>query len=256
MRPARAALLAAGALLAALGGAAVLSWLGERAAPSPPAPPTAPPPAPAPERVFARASPSVVTVYAAERSGRIVGRASGVVVEPDLVVTTCHAVARANVLLLAHRGKQVRGRLAAYDAARDLCMLHASGLDAVPARIGSAATLRIGQRVYAIGTPEGFELTLSEGLVSGLRETEAGRYIQTTAPLSEGSSGGGLFDETGSLVGIAAFVYSSGQNLNFAAPAEWALELARKVSRRPGAAPEEVELPAALAKSWRPPLLR
>jgi S1-C subfamily serine protease len=210
-----------------------------------------------PEQVFIRASRSVVMVYAADTFGKIVGRGSGVFMDNDLLVTNCHVIARGKVFLVRHRQKQSRGRLAAYDADKDLCALHVRGLDAMPARIGEAGTLRVGQRVYAIGTPEGFELTLSEGLVSGLREAGAGRYIQITAPLSEGSSGGGLFDRRGCLIGITAFVFSAGQNLNFAAPVDWAVALTRKAS---GAASQtataEIELPPSLAKQWRHPVLK
>jgi hypothetical protein len=57
--------------------------------------------------------------------------------------------------------------------------------------------------------------------VSSLRDTEDGRVIQTTAPVSPGSSGGGLFNADGRLIGIVTFQYRGGQNLNFAVPADW-----------------------------------
>src|SRR5262249_49670558 len=98
---------------------------------------------------------------------------------------------------------------------------------------GIAATddLQVGQRVYAIGAPQELELTLSDGLISGLRQTEGGsiQLIQTSAPISPGSSGGGLFDQDGRLVGITTFFVEEGQNLNFALPAAWVLELSSGV---------------------------
>jgi hypothetical protein len=81
--------------------------------------------------------------------------------------------------------------------------------------------VRTGQRVYAIGSPQGLELTISEGIVSALRKVEEGTVIQTTAPISPGSSGGGLFDLSGHLIGIMTFQHRYGQNLNFALPADW-----------------------------------
>jgi tetratricopeptide (TPR) repeat protein len=81
--------------------------------------------------------------------------------------------------------------------------------------------LEVGEKVYAIGAPQGLELTLSEGLISGLREYGSARLIQTTAAISPGSSGGGLFDTQARLVGITTFVVKNGQNLNFALPGEW-----------------------------------
>jgi S1-C subfamily serine protease len=250
VKPGRILLLGGGALVAALAGAALaLLWIRSGA------PDHQPVPAPAPEQVFSQASASVAMVYALEPSGKIVGRGSGVFVDHELLVTSCHVIARGARFLAGHRQKRSPARLVAYDAGTDLCALHAAGLDTVPARIGDAGSVRVGQRVYAIGTPEGFELTLSEGVISGLREAPAGRYLQTTAALSEGSSGGGLFDSEGRLIGIAAFVYSAGQNLNFAAPVNWAVELARRASGARGSL-EPVELPPALKNQWRHPSLK
>ena len=77
---------------------------------------------------------------------------------------------------------------------RDICSLSVrglgGGLGGRAAVIGSSKTLEVGAKVYAIGAPHGLELTLSNGIVSSLREIEGGNYIQTTAAISSGSSGG------------------------------------------------------------------
>ncbi|MFP5464469.1 MAG: trypsin-like peptidase domain-containing protein, partial [Gammaproteobacteria bacterium] len=73
------------------------------------------------------------------------------------------------------------------------------------------------ERVYSIGSPGGLENTLGEGIISGLRGK---RLIQTSAPISHGSSGGGLFDAAGYLIGITTFNMVDAQNLNFAVSAE------------------------------------
>lgn len=207
-----------------------------------------------PEQLYDDASRSVAALFAADAAGKIVARGSGVFMDKNLLVTNCHVVALGKVLMVGHARRQVTARLVGYDADRDLCMLHAPELSGTPARIGDIEGVRVGHKVFAIGTPEGFALSLSEGVVSGLREATVGRYIQTTAPMSEGSSGGGLFDSNGRLIGIASFVFSSGQNLNFAAPVDWAVALTRKVSGT-GDPPQEVTLPPSLTKQWRHPLL-
>ncbi len=78
----------------------------------------------------------------------------------------------------------------------------------------------MGERVYTIGAPIGLELTLGEGIISGLRSHKDRRLVQTSAPISGGSSGGGLFDAYGNLVGITTFLLREAQNLNFAIAAE------------------------------------
>ena len=119
------------------------------------------------------------------------------------------------------------------DEVLDLCRLNVAGLGASAVAVGSVTSLRTGQRVYAIGAPAGLELTISEGIVSALRKVDDGTVIQTTAPISPGSSGGGLFDMSGRLVGIMTFQHRYGQNLNFALPADWIGQMrARNSARR------------------------
>lgn len=133
--------------------------------------------------------------------------------------------------------------------------------------VGSVGSLRIGQRVYALGAPYGLDLTISEGIVSSLRTISAGTVIQTTAPVSPGSSGGGLFDGSGNLVGIVTFQHRYGQNLNFAHPADWIGQMRTRTSQSSGvfpsaasstprvvtpAAPSQDSLPSSLILgTWR-----
>ena len=114
---------------------------------------------------------------------------------------------------------------------RDLCLLFVKELPVPPAakvaRVGSAKALSVGDEVYAVGAPAGLELSLSRGIVSQLRGVFGKRsapLVQTDAAISPGSSGGGLFNEAGELVGITTFKHQ-GENLNFAMPAEWVEEL-------------------------------
>src|SRR6185369_3178368 len=100
------------------------------------------------------------------------------------------------------------------------------------ASIAPISDVCVGQRVYAIGTPHGLELTLTEGLVSALRPKAEGQLpiIQTSAALSSGSSGGGLFNAEGHLIGVADNVSPGGENLGFAYPAQWVMELPQRVT--------------------------
>ena len=82
----------------------------------------------------------------------------------------------------------------------------------------------IGAKVYAIGSPKGLEASLSEGIISGRREVaEEMWHLQTTTPISPGSSGGPLLDSTGQVVGVTTAGLRGGQNLNFAIPASQVL---------------------------------
>lgn len=200
-----------------------------------------------PEQVFQQASKSVVVIQAYDREDNPVNQGGGIVTGRESVVTNCHVLEDATKFVVSYDKEQFDGRLAQADHERDLCELSVPRLTAPRATLWTGR-LRVGQRVYAIGAPEGLELTFTEGLVSSLREFEGSQYIQTSAAISQGSSGGGLFDSEGRLIGITAFFLQDGQSLNFAAPASWISQLASR-----GGAPTESSATAArdrIAKRW------
>jgi hypothetical protein len=132
------------------------------------------------------------------------------------ILSNYHVITFAHKILVQMKsGTQTLAAVVFGDSERDLAVLRtAESLGSRSAEFADAP--KVGQRVYAIGAPKGFGWTLSDGLVSGLREHGGGQLIQTTAPISAGSSGGGLFDENGKLVGITTLQVEGGQNLNFA----------------------------------------
>jgi serine protease Do len=80
------------------------------------------------------------------------------------------------------------------------------------------AELRVGERVYTIGNPSGLEYTVTSGVVSGMREMEGQRYVQTDAPINPGNSGGPLITEKGRVIGINSRVMRGVQGIGFAIP--------------------------------------
>jgi S1-C subfamily serine protease len=173
------------------------------------------------ESVFSEVASSVARVQVMDATNRMVVIGSGVVIDNAVVLTNCHVVMRGAKLTVKIGNAVMPATIQLADEALDLCRLTVPGLRAPAVTIGTVASLRTGQRVYAVGAPEGLELTISDGIVSALRKVDEGTVIQTTAPISPGSSGGGLFDASGRLVGVMTFQHRYGQNLNFALPADW-----------------------------------
>lgn len=175
----------------------------------------------APQKVFASVAPSIVVVRALNTAGELVTQGSGVILSSQGdVVTNCHVLGNGARFTLRNDGAEFAAELTESDWANDLCLLSAPALSGTPAIMGKARLLNVGHSVYAVGAPLGLELSLSDGLVSSLREAADAPMIQTTAAISVGSSGGGLFDSAGRLVGITSYYMLNGQNLNFAIPVE------------------------------------
>lgn len=172
-----------------------------------------------PEDIFRKTSSSIVVVIATNPSGNETSLGSGVAITSQSIATNCHVLPNDNLFDVLYRGQRHRSFLVAADAKRDVCILQSTTLSATPAEIIGGKQPSPGQRAYAIGAPSGLELTISEGLVSGLRTIRGQSFIQTSAAISPGSSGGGLFDDNGRLIGITTMFLKDAQNLNFAIPA-------------------------------------
>lgn len=208
-----------------------------------------------PSEVFSKVAPSVWAVRGLDANERPITYGSGVVIESGRLVTNCHVLAKAKAIQVRRSNVAYFGKLEHADVERDLCIISVAQFTAPAVAIVPLASIRVGQRAYAIGNPETLDLTLSEGLISGVRsEDPRVPPVQTSAPISPGSSGGGLFDDQGRLIGITTLSVIGrakvAQNLNFAVPAEWIAEVpprAKEQLAKAGAAREARSGGATLA---------
>jgi serine protease Do len=174
--------------------------------------------------LFKQVSRSVLWVEREAHAGGSITYGSAVAISENLVLTNCHVVGTGKeTLRVGDDGQNLTENveLEAADFDADRCVLRVKGLQLRP--IGGVrliSGLEIGEIVYAIGNPHGLRRTISQGLISGVRDLEDARFVQTTAAISPGSSGGGLFDTRGNLVAITTFTLKNSQELNFAVPAE------------------------------------
>ena len=179
-----------------------------------------------PTEVFKKVAPSIYALLASssrERmlSGNDVSQGSAVAVSSEELITNCHVVEQAPFIVVIQKDLVLTAKLVKSNAASDRCVVRVdSGVLHAIQGIRAFSDLSVGERAYSVGTPSGLEQTLGEGLISGLREEKGIKLIQTSAPISPGSSGGGLFDASGNLLGITAFMLRDTQALNFAIAAE------------------------------------
>lgn len=133
----------------------------------------------------------------------------------------------------------------ATDPQRDLAIIAIDATDLPTVLLGDSDAVSAGDRVVAIGNPLGvLDYTVSDGLISSVRQPEGIKLLQISAPISQGSSGGPLFNPYGEVIGVATLISSEGQNLNFGMPSNYLRPLL--ASKVPG------ESMAAFAARFRP----
>ncbi|MEC5384273.1 serine protease [Uliginosibacterium sp. H3] len=184
-----------------------------------------------PDQLFKLISPSVWLVRTFDADGLPRGAGSAVVIRPGKLITNCHVLGKASAFSLIKERVSYKGKLEEVDLERDFCLVSVADerFDAPLVKLADSDQLVVGQRVVTLGNPRALEMTLSDGLISRLQRDDDGQLeaIQTSAPFSPGSSGGGLFDMDGRLIGITQRINVStgSQNLNFALPINWLRDL-------------------------------
>ena len=168
-----------------------------------------------PARIAEIAIPSVVLIRTST------GLGSGFVVSADgKIVTNFHVIRGADeaIIVTSDKVEHKDVSVLAVDKTRDLAVLKigARGLKALT--LADSGRAKPGEHVVAIGNPAGLGDTVSDGLLSGVREFPDATVLQISAPISPGSSGGPVLNDQGQVIGVSTFVLDRGQNLNFAIP--------------------------------------
>jgi|GEM_PF-1855910 len=173
--------------------------------------------------------PAVVTILTYNENGEITGQGTGFFVGENQIISSRHVfegVSSAKIKTSRGEIYSILGVIAD-DPKWDLIMLKTETIDnkAKPLVITDKYPME-GQQVVVIGSPKGFEQTISDGIVSSVRDIpNAGKIIQITAPISPGSSGSPVVNLYGEVIGVATLQMHHAQQLNFAVPAEHILSL-------------------------------
>lgn len=174
------------------------------------------------EEIYARCTAAVFFIEVYDAQGSAIKTGSGFFVDRDgVAVTNYHVISGADsaaVQLIDGRVFPVSG-VYAWNADEDWAVLQIEGEDFDALTVGAKNTALGGSTIYTIGSPLGLQNTLSVGIISNPNRLEDGvSYIQISAPISQGSSGGALLNKYGEVIGITSAGYEDGQNLNLALP--------------------------------------
>jgi S1-C subfamily serine protease len=168
--------------------------------------------------IAARALPSVARLTVRGSDGQPYAQGSGFVIGKNLIVTNVHVIAGAHSVTanyLDGRSEEVFG-VVALDGDRDLAILYTDTKSAKPLSLADISLAHVGDSVVALGSPKGYEGSVSSGIISAFRNEDGINFIQTTAPISHGSSGGPLLNMYGEVLGVTSLMDPDGENLNFA----------------------------------------
>jgi tetratricopeptide (TPR) repeat protein len=178
-----------------------------------------------------KVEPSIVVIVTYGKEGSMLGQGTGFFINQEGdVVTNSHVLQGASrAVIKTTDGKEhAIQKVLADDQEGDLVRVSVEiSKEAVRPLPVSAELPEVGERIIIIGTPLGLDKTVSDGIVSAVRDVPAfGKIIQVTAPISPGSSGSPVINMKGEVIGIATFFVVAGQNINFAIPGERIAKLA------------------------------
>ena len=173
--------------------------------------------------VVKQSSDAVVLIVISNSEGQETALGSGFLVSPDGEIVTNHHVikdAHSTIVKLSNGAFFPVSGVLADDSERDLAVIKVKGKNLPFLSLGDIEKVHVGDHVVAIGSPLGLEGTVSDGIVSAVRDVNNQKWIQTTAPASHGNSGGPLLDMSNHVIGVitAGVNPELGQNLNFAVP--------------------------------------
>lgn len=181
--------------------------------------------------IYSECAKSVFVLYARDPSGEFIAQGSGFWISGQKIVTNAH-VANAGKIYVDFGSARALAKLESIDAFNDVAILTVEvDITAKPLPFADSMPSP-GDRIFAIGNPEGLDRSISEGVVSATREIDRRELLQITAAISHGSSGGPIVNAKGQVVGVAVGYLASGQSLNFAVPATKVVALLKSGSSK------------------------
>ena len=190
-----------------------------------------------PEEIYRTVLPGVMTLEVETRGGEKTVGTAFLAVREGVAVTAWHVIQDARRVVARFADREVSEVVGVldWDEARDVALVPVRTTGRPLNRLCPAAP-PVGARAYAIGAPQGYEFSISDGLVSQIQVIDGFAQCQISCPISSGNSGGPVLNSRGEVLGVVTWSKKDAQNLNFATPSGClrALDERSPVTRWPG----------------------
>jgi len=172
-------------------------------------------------------SPACATGFDAEKVSKSVfvirtieSEGSGFAIGKNCIITNEHVVGNeSEVLIKTHDDAFYFGDVVKKDSTIDLAVILVKNADFPVLRVASDSSIKVGMDVYAMGSPRGFEYTITKGILSSKdREVEGQLYLQTDTPINSGNSGGPLINDKGNVIGVNTWKLADTEGMGFSIP--------------------------------------
>ncbi len=182
------------------------------------------------EEVYQKVHGSIFIVFVLKNKDSAVdkknleGYGSAVAVTHNIIATNCHVAKDGKRLVVAINNKPHDAEIFAKNLNQDICLLKIQDVTLVPVKLRPSRDLNIGEDVYAIGNPEYLEKYIARGIYSKYDTDDNGIWIMSDVKTAPGSSGGGLFDAYGNLVGITTRGAGELNNISVSGAVDWIIQ--------------------------------
>jgi pentatricopeptide repeat protein len=175
-----------------------------------------------PKEIFNQLSPAVVSISVKTATGEKILAGGFIADKEGIVVTSHHVIAdveeqeKISIRLKDGRVFPFFGKTIQINLMLDFVVFKIDAENLPSLSMGDSDAFQAGETIYVIGSPYGLEQSFSNGMLSGIRNSNGSKYLQFTAPVSPGSSGSPLINSRGEAIGIVTSTIEPAQNLNFA----------------------------------------
>lgn len=187
--------------------------------------------------LYRAAAPSVVLIETYGPDGKVSSTGTGFIVSASgAILTNFHVIAHTKraTVRLANEDAYDTVEILDVDKRKDIALIKIKAVSLPYLTLGRSGSVQIGDKLFAVGNPLGMlQNTLSEGILSGIRQADGYKLFQLSTPISHGSSGSPVFNTSGEVVAIIALTAEEGQNLNFAIPIDYAAGMLDSKQTRP-----------------------